>query len=325
MFRSLKSLLLTLGLLGWAGGVAASTLHIDVNVSLSAGKLQIGFCGNPTTACDVLPVLTALGVSGATLPLDHATGKPIFVTDFGDFAGGPFAVDSPGFFSRAGRLPGNLLLNYQAMGSLRYWNPDQDRWLSSTPGDERIRLFGGLDATTVLSTDTSHCGGLLLCIPREIRSTVYEEGSTLFTDTGFEGARSLIVGRTAANGSLHVHLDWFLERPNGTRGGAAGAYLLEMRMTAAGYTASDPFFIMFKRGISDAEFGRALAARIFAPSGGSIPPGGTGGTGGSTGGGVGGGVSAVPLPAGWVLFLSATVLGVGARRRRTSARDTAAR
>ncbi len=314
MFRTMKSLLLALGLLGWASGAAA--LHIDVNVSLSAGKLQIAFCGNTTTACDVLPVLTDLGLSGTTLPLDHATGKPIYVTDFGDFTGGPFAVDSPGFFSRAGRLPGNLLLNYQAMGSLRYWDPDQDRWLNSTPNDERIRLFGGLDATTVLSTDTSHCGGLLVCIPREIRSTVYEEGSTLFTDSGWQGARSLIVGRTAANGSLHVHLDWFLERPNGTRGGSAGAYLLELRMTAAGYTASDPFLIMFKRGISDAEFGRALAARIFAPSDGSTPPTGTGNTGGSTGGSVGGGVSSVPLPGSLGLLLGATLASACAVRRR---------
>lgn len=306
MFRSVKSLTFALALLGWAGG--ASALHIDVNVGLSAGKLQIGFCGNTTTACDVLPVLTALGLSGATLPVDHATGKPIFVTDFGDFAGGPFAVDSPGFFSRAGRLPGNLLLNYQALGSLRYWDPDQDKWLNTTPRDERIRLFGGLDATTVLSTDTSHCGGLLVCIPREIRSTVYEEGSTLFTDTGITGARSLIVGRTAANGSLHVHLDWFVERPNGTRGGTAGAYLLELRMTAAGYTASDPFLIMFKRGISDAEFGRALAARIFAPANVVTDPG-NGGT------GTGGNVDPVPLPPGWGLLLSAAMLGACRARR----------
>lgn len=135
---------------------------------------------------------------------------------------------------RAGRLPANLLLRYQGLGSLRYWNPALEQWQSQTPNDERIRLFGGLDLQTVVSTDRSHCGGLLICIPRTVTSTVATEGSTLFTDSGVQGALSLIVDNTAANGSLHAHLDWFLELPGGQRSGAAGAYLLELRLTADG-------------------------------------------------------------------------------------------
>jgi hypothetical protein len=300
MRNRLASRLLTLGLLLFASG--ASALHIDVNVSAVRGQLKIGFCGNRALACDSLPVLSQLGIPANTLPVDLATGSGIFVTDFGDLAGGNFAVASPGFFAGAGALPGNLLLRYEALGNLRYWDPARDVWRNQTPRDERIRLFGGLDAQTVISTDRSHCNGLLICIPREVQSTVYAEGSTLFTDTRITGARSLIVDRTANNGSLHAHLDWFLELPSGARTGSAGAYLLELRMTAEGYRPSDPFMIMFKRGISDAEFGQALAARIIAPAV-VLPP-------------VVRPPAAVPLPASGILLGFGMVSLVLARKQR---------
>jgi len=255
--------LLALLLIGLAG--PASALHIDVVVGASGGKLTTSFCANGAQGCDALPVLQQLGLPAGTLAHEWTTGKAIYVTDFGDFDGGPFAVDDPGFFSGAGSLPANLLLRYQGLGSLRYWNPTLEQWQSQTPNDERIRLFGGLDLQTVVSTDRSHCGGLLICIPRTVTSTVATEGSTLFTDSGVQGAPSLIVDNTAANGSLHAHLDWFLELPGGQRSGAAGAYLLELRLTADGFTASDPFLVLFNRGLDDGSFGRALGALVLAP------------------------------------------------------------
>jgi hypothetical protein len=278
----------------------ASALHIDVVVGSSAGKLTTSFCANGAPGCDALPVLQQLGLPVGTLARELGTGKPIYVTDFGDFDGGLFAVDDPGFFAGAGALPGNLLLRYQARGSLSYWNPGLDEWQNATPQDERIRLFGGLDVQTVISTDTSHCKGLLICIPKQVTNTVTVEGSTLFTDTGVQGAPSLIVDNTAANGSLHAHLDWFIELPNGQRNGTAGAYLLEMQLTANGFQASDPFLIMFNRGLDNAEFGRALGVKIFAPA---PPP----------------DPDPVPVPAAiWLMGTALVTLGGAARRRRRS-------
>ncbi len=244
---------------------AAHALHIDVVVGASAGKLTTGFCANGAQGCDALPVLQQLGLPAGTVPRDLATGRQIFVTDFGDFAGGPFAVDDPGFFAGAGTLPANLLIRYNAIGSLLYWSPNEELWKNSTPAGERIRLFGGLDLQTVISTDTSHCKGLLICVPRSVTSTVSVQGSTIFTGGGVLGASSLIVGNTSANGSLHSHLDWFLELPSGQRTGAQGAYMVTLQMSASGFQASDPFMIMFNRGLDDLSFGRALASRVLPP------------------------------------------------------------
>lgn len=258
-----RSVLLLLALC-LPGGVARA-LHIDVVVGASAGKLTTGFCANGAQGCDALPVLQQLGLPAGTVPRDLATGRQIFVTDFGDFAGGAFAVDDPGFFAGAGTLPGNLLVRYNAIGSLLYWSPNEELWKNSTPAGERVRLFGGLDLRTVISTDTSHCKGLLICVPRSVTSTVAVEGSTIFTTGGVLGASSLIVGNTAANGSLHSHLDWFIELPDGQRGGAVGAYMVSLQMSASGYQMSDPFMIMFNRGLDDLAFGRALASRVLPP------------------------------------------------------------
>ena len=250
----------------WCLGIgSASALHIDVVVGASGGKLTTGFCANGAQGCDALPVLQQLGLPAGTVPRDLVTGRQIFVTDFGDFAGGLFAVDDPGFYAGPGVLPGNLLLRYNAVGSLLYWNPAEALWKNSTPGGERVRLFGGLDFQTVISTDTSHCKGLLICVPRDVSTTVAVQGSTTFTSTGIQGANSLIVGNTAGNGSLHSHLDWFIELPSGQRGGAVGAYMLSLQMTANGFQSSDPFMIMFNRGLDNVGFGLALASRVLPP------------------------------------------------------------
>lgn len=245
-----------------------SALHIDIVVGQSGGRLTRGFCAAGALGCDSLPVLAALGVPANTLPTDGLTGRPIFVTDFGDLDGGRFAVDDPGFFAGAGSLPPNLLLRYRALGSLSYWSPVTGLWSATTPTGERIRLAGGLDSQ--ITQDTSHCNGLLICLPRTTETLV--TSSTVFTTAGIEGPHSLIIDNTAANGSLHAHLDWFIELPNGQRNGSAGAYLVELSLTAAGFADSDSLYVLFNRGLDNTDFGRALLARMQAVP----PPGDTG-------------------------------------------------
>ena len=196
--------------------------HLDVVVGASGGTLTAGFCAAAAAGCDGLAVITEIGLPPGTIPLHGATGQPIFVTDFGDFAGGPFATDNPGFFAGAGALPANLLLRYEITGFLQYWDPALATWGRATPNGERIRLAGGFAA------EAGGSCGLLVC---------FTPGSTVITTTGVSGAPSLIIDQTAANGSLHTHLDWFLELPSGTRAGAAGAYLLELRMARRSHGA----------------------------------------------------------------------------------------
>jgi autotransporter-associated beta strand protein len=236
---------------------AALPLHIDVAVSVANGRLVTDFCVPGTDGCDRLAVLEALGFEGRTLPLDQVSGQQIFVADFGDFAGGPFRSDNPGFRAPPGGLPGSLLLRYRALGTLEFWDPASRQWSVTVPEDARVRLAGGLRQDLNFSTDPAVCGGLPLCTVVE-----FAESSTLFTAAGIGGDASLIIDATDATGALHTHHDFQVERPDGRLGGPAGVYLVEMQLEAEGLRASRPFYFMFNRGLSTAAFGQALSARI---------------------------------------------------------------
>ncbi|MEM7542946.1 MAG: autotransporter domain-containing protein, partial [Pseudomonadota bacterium] len=230
----------------------AHAVHIDIVVEQQGNQLTAGFCSAGSPGCNSLDVLAVVGVPAGTLPVHGTTGQQIFVTDFGDFAGGPFGVDDPGFFSGAGSLPANQLLRYRAVGSLSYWDPKTDTWVNSTPLGEQVRLAGGLEQVI---TDPSACGGLIIC-------GTFNASSTLFTSGGISGPESLIVDNTQADGSLHTHLDWFIETAGGAAGGSEGAYLVELAMQIDGRQDSDPFHILFNRGMNNSEFAQALLALI---------------------------------------------------------------
>lgn len=248
-------------LLGLVATQAAEAFHLDVSVWAENGSIQTGFCRDVSLGCDTLPVTKPLGLPNNQLPVDKNNGRNIFLTDFGDLPGGAYSTDDPGFQALSGWLPSNQLLKYKASESLQYWDPNSQTWGTNAPGNPQIRLFGGLDAQTVLSTDTSHCAGLLICIPKQTTTTVYNQGSTVFSEQGVSGATSLIIDNTAADGSLHAHLDWFLEQSDGTPGGASGAYLVILEITATGYLDSSPFSILFNNGLSSPDLLAAINAR----------------------------------------------------------------
>ncbi len=231
-------------------------VHLDVAVSNDGGKIKTDFCLAGGPACDQLPVLDFLGIPPLTAPVDLETGKNIFISDFDDFEGGPNGVDDPGFISGANQLPATTKLSYTAVGQLQYWDPATGEWGNTVPGTTRIELFGGTESLII--TDPVICGGLPFCI-------IEQATSTLFSESGISGAPVLAVGDTDATGQLHVHLDWFIEDSNDNPGGPNGAYMVEMHMTAPGLTDSDPFFVMFAKGLTTEQFGEALADRIVAP------------------------------------------------------------
>ncbi|HAZ60839.1 MAG TPA: hypothetical protein DCY89_04610 [Gammaproteobacteria bacterium] len=264
------------GLIGfWLRGtlclaaLPASALHIDVAVSVANGRLATDFCVQGFAGCDRLAVLAALGFEGRTLPLDQVSGQQIFVADFGDFQGGPFRSDNPGFRSAPGDLPANLLLRYRALGTLEFWDPASPGWSVTVPGDARLRLAGGLRQDLNFSTDPAVCGGLPLCTVTE-----FAESSTVFTTAGIRGDASLIIDATDGTGALHTHHDFLVEGPDGALGGPVGAYLVEFLLQAEGLGDSRPFYFMFNRGLDTATFGQALAARIALTS---LDPGGLAG------------------------------------------------
>lgn len=267
-FRNLS--LASLGLLALAGGTAGA-VHLDVELKGSGDGLAVGFCMTQGVGCDLPGALGKLGLPAGTLPTDTASGDPIFAADFADFPK-PYDTANPGFNATGGALQQGELIRYRALGALAWWDPAAKAW-TSPPAEVRIRLFGGLDPKTVVTPDYSECGGLLVCIPKEKRETVYEEGSTVFSGAGIAGAESLLIDNANSQGALHTHLDWFLETASGAKGGPAGAYLVRMQLVSDRRAApSAPFLIAFNNGLSDEAFADAIAARMgVAPGPGAGP------------------------------------------------------
>jgi hypothetical protein len=257
-----KAALASAGLIG-LGGTAAQAVHLDIELKGEGGGLAVGFCMTPGVGCDLPAALGRLGLPSGVLPRDRDSGEPIFAADFGDFPK-PYDTANPGFHATDGALGAGELIRYRALGPLVYWDLAGKSWISP-PAGTRIRLFGGLDAKTVITSDYSQCGGLLICIPAEKLETVYEEGSTTFFAEGVGGAESLLIDNANSQGAFHTHLDWFLENAGGAKGGPAGAYQVRLRLESDRRPeASAPFLIVFNNGLSDPDFAEAIAARMAA-------------------------------------------------------------
>lgn len=257
---------------------AFASFHQDIEVSRVGSTIQAGFCSRPELGCDIYGV-ESLGLPPNTLPTDFETGKDIYVTAFTHFLfSGQHATANPGFQSVAGALDGREVVFYQALGVMEFWNPATRDW-DIAPDNVRIRLAGG----RLLNPIVDQSCGRLICPP-------ITQGFTNYSGKGVSGAESLIVGRAAANGSLHTHLNWFLETtPGAANGGPAGAYLVEMSLFSDKRpTRSDPFYILFNNQLSSEQFKEALSLRV------------------------------VPIPAAFFLFLGALGLMSGGRLLRRS-------
>ena len=121
----------------------ADSLHLDVIISIDNGQLESGTCvdGGGGLACSSLAIFDILGEPPY---LDFETGYNVFVSNFNDAAGGVNSVDDPGYYSVPGSLPPGLQISYEALGSLKYWDPATNEWSSNVPGNTQIVLFGKL-------------------------------------------------------------------------------------------------------------------------------------------------------------------------------------
>jgi hypothetical protein len=80
-------------------------------------------------------------------------------------------------------------------------------------------------------------------------------GSTSGAQPGAHAPLANGIGQADGLGNLHSHLSFFLE-PNPSPAPAYGVYGLQLSLSssAAGITASDPFFIAFNFGLSESQF-----------------------------------------------------------------------
>lgn len=191
---------------------------------------------------DVLPELAdgkvILNTDG--FEFDFLTGAPIFEADFGDIAGGAFETDDPGYDHEAGQFAPGTLFAVMAVSPLQFWNGAS--WINSTPAVVTIADALNPDRPNLLINDS--------LVP----------------------VGAALIGEVDSSGDLHEHTEMFI-----TPNAAAGAYLMTLKLVAlleealAGdsldlsmraYEDSDPFMIIFNRGLAFADFEESVEARV---------------------------------------------------------------
>lgn len=201
-------------------------------------------------------------------PRDYATQRVLIPANFGDFAGGPYKTDDPGWVVVAGELLAGEILQYRALGSLLFWNNTQQHWSNELPRGETVRLFGDVPTEVLLRND-----------PVELE--FYRSG-TVWSASGIDGPREAVIQSADATGAVHAHLDFCVQDSGGDcsvpglgHSGAPtdGAYLIELQIFSsasenggAKYRSSNPLYIVLNRGLSQSDFKIAVEARAQAPT-----------------------------------------------------------
>lgn len=159
----------------------------------------------------------------------------VFGYDFGEVIGDPFFAADPGFNAAAGSgLPADSQVRFNILGDLQYWSGSGDVVFGGMPGGETLRLS--------LGAQSRRAGA----------------------GTGEIAAFSL--GTVGAAGTLHVHLNSFLQGSDGNADPsdgfppAEGIYLvpLELVSSDAGVADSLPFWVVFNNGLSEEAHDRAI-------------------------------------------------------------------
>lgn len=249
------------GLLGLVlAASAAHAQHLDVKVSTSGGPVA-----GSRIELDVYGDLTWYLAQAGGLPQHYLYGYDIFPSDFSDRKGGPYLTDNPGFQSFRSQFAGGEAIGFTASGRLEHLVPGGTRW-EAAPGGGGVRLYGAIPDDVVFDYVVNGT--------REDEYLFYANG-TLFGGDGISGPSTAPIGIAKADGSLHYHLNWSLE---GTAQAHRGTFLAEMHIVSMAteggvpkYLSSDPFYVMFRNGVTDAEYAEALRTLIVAPAS-SDPP-----------------------------------------------------
>lgn len=168
-------------------------------------------------------------------PVLTQSGKYLFESDFGDFDGGPYATDDPGFATHeeTGVLTPGELIGFSVVGALQYW--DGFSWTMAT--DDVVSIEDILGETT----------------------TVTSSGATPGASSFIDAADSL--------GGLHSHVDFSINSD-----ADVGAYLIEMLLTGFDstgttevYLPSETFYLAFNNGLTEESYELGVDAIAAVP------------------------------------------------------------
>lgn len=169
-----------------------------------------------------------ISVANGKLKTSGGHTDTIFEGDFGDVAGGPYKTDDPGYDSDAGTFVSGTVVNYMALGTLKFWNGSS--WSAAwVPADVQVRIDGNLGE------------------------------ATFWGASGVSGDLSGLIGEAGAGGSIHEHLDMSVV---GTNKATVGAYMISLKLSSPSTVlqASDPYHIVLNRGLDEEAFEAAVMA-----------------------------------------------------------------
>lgn len=202
--------------------------------------------------------------SAGDFPVEAGTGNSIVPADLGDFPGGIHKTDDPGWLVASTDMLDSEILWFRALGSLRYWDNDNQQWLDTTPDSERVRYFGATPPDVVING-----------MPEE--KAFYAEG-TIWSSEGLSGPLEAPI--EAFFGGIHAHLDFCLEAKEGdctqpassaTGSPSVGAYLIQIQLfskevAANGvqqkYIDSPPVKVILNNGLVANECSAAIGALV---------------------------------------------------------------
>jgi len=196
---------------------------------LGALALSAALFAAPAWSADVHDGDIIISVIGGKLSTSGGHTDTIFEGDFGDTSGGPYSTDDPGYDSEPGTFANGTIVNYMALGALKFWNGSS--WSSSwVPAGVQVKIDGN-------------------GFPRE---------ETFIGAAGVTGDVSGLIGE-ADGGSVHEHLDMSVV---GTNRSEVGAYMISLKLwsDSSALQASDPYHIVLNRGLDE----EAVEAAVMA-------------------------------------------------------------
>ncbi len=155
---------------------------------------------------------------------EYGTGYGIFEGDLDIRRAIPLSYrgSDPGFDSEAGTFAPSDMIYFAPIGTLGFW--DGDSWESP--------------------------GSMVLIVRDSVDGTATYSGTGVTTSVGFDG----FISDGGPTGSIHQHLAFTVQsNPAGVEP-PVGAYRIAMQLTSPSYTSSDPFWIVFNRGLGEEAF-----------------------------------------------------------------------
>jgi len=159
---------------------------------------------------------------------------------FGLIDGDPYFTQDPGFNAPAGsNLPGGSILSFNILSHLYYWNGTGKVALSAPPNAESLKYTFGINERTITGGQNANA--------EFTADSVVQQG--------------FFLGTINFDGSLHKHLNAFLENSAGSADPASnppptpGVYFLSIELTDSNpaVAKSNQLYVLYSEGMNDCQ------------------------------------------------------------------------